>query len=177
MRNRIGWFGVTMIFIGVVAMIATLFMIRANCCDRWKVKSYEAVELPNPPSIALNCSNSDLMGAVDNLFNVKHFVARTGKRMANMTSSSCLFRIVFLDKDATGEDLVILYAHELAHLKFFRTDDTYISFKAFQMLYESGNNVLRNVAERYAYEVVTQGVSKGTEYDCGYYILEYLKGV
>lgn len=172
--KRIGWFGKTMIVIGIIAVIMFALIIRATCFNRWEVKTYEQVTLQNSESMALNCTQSELITMVDNLFDTPHFVARTGKRMQNLPSSSCLFRIVFIPKDASGEDLVLLYAHELSHIKFFSTSETYVSFKTFQTLYESDNAILRNVAERYAYKVVTLGHEKGTKADCGYYILNYL---
>ena len=125
--------------------------------------------------MALNCTQRELKGLVDNLFDTPHFVVKMGKKTQNWATSSCMFRVVFISQDLQDEDLVLMYAHELAHIKFFNVNETYISFKTFETLYESENEILKNIAERYAHKVVTLGNEKGTKSDCGYYILRYLK--
>ena len=171
------WKTVVIITLLVLIVLNCTLIFRIKFSHNWKPKSYERIELEQPTDIAKNVRKSDLKRLVDKLVNIPHLYTEKGKRMQNWGYSQIMFRRVVINSDLEGEDYVITYTHELMHLKYWCENETYTSFKTFVTLYKSGNVILRNVAERYAYDVVTNGSFIGTEYDCGYYIMEYLKGV
>lgn len=171
------WKTIVIIVLSVLLVISTSLISWIKLSHNWKPKPYERIELEQPADIAKNVRKSDVKHLVDKLVNTPHFYTEKGKRMQNWGYSQIMFRRVVINSYLEGEDYVITYTHELVHLKYWCENETYTSFKTFVALYESGNEILRNVAERYAYSVITLGEFDGTEYDCGYYILEYLKGV
>lgn len=87
-----------------------------------------------------------------------------------------MWRVIEIDKNLDIHTYIITYAHELCHIRYQVGNETYTAYMTFVRLYESGNSELRYHALVYAQDVIGGGYS-GTAYDCGYYILEYLKGV
>ena len=63
--------------------------------------------------------------------------------------------------------------HELVHLSYFTANERFTCFKAFQILYESGNNYFKNIALAYANNDF-KGITS-LEYSCAGYIEDYLK--
>lgn len=168
------WKTVVIIVLASLLALSTTLVCWIKLSHNWKPKPYERIELEQPTDIAKNVPKSDLKHLVDKLVNTPHFYAEKGKRMQNWGYSQILFRRVVVNSTLDGGDYVVTYTHELTHLKYWCENETFVSYKTFVALYESGNEILRNVAERYAYDVVTLGGFEGTEYDIGFYILRYL---
>lgn len=109
-------------------------------------------------------------------FDTVHWVTESDYFSDNQyAKSSPLFRHVVLKNCATLDGTMIkAYAHELAHIKYQTTNDSYATYQAIITLYESNDEILKHVAIDYANDVLTGGYY-GTDYDCGYYLLEYFK--
>lgn len=86
-----------------------------------------------------------------------------------------LTRVVVMDKDISGWEALETLTHELLHIKLWMKDENCIEFLTFKILYESANPLLNLKAKEIAYMQCTEGCRIGTEYDCSYYIAEYLK--
>lgn len=108
---------------------------------------------------------------IKRLYNTPHFYKE--KELKQAGRSIIFIRKVEINKNLSLNDYIITYAHELTHIKYVTVNETFVSYKAFKTLYESGNEELRYHSMVYASEVLS-GIWAGTDYDCGYYILKYL---
>lgn len=84
-------------------------------------------------------------------------------------------KVIQIDSRITSNTLVQTLVHEMNHIRYYSANETYIEISTFEDLYESNNNILIQCAERMIYEQCELQVYKNTEYDIGYYILEYLR--
>lgn len=140
--------------------------------NNYKPKPYEYTQLYNP-QVNITLDKSSARKLISKVVKTPHFYKE--KQIDDYGRSIILYRKVEINTDLSIEDYVITYTHELTHLKYCTLNETWVSYKTFKTLYESGNAELRYIALNYANEVL-RGNWQGTEYDCGYYILKYLKG-
>lgn len=78
---------------------------------------------------------------------------------------------VFLNETQSNNNLVWTYTHEIMHKKLFSLNERFVEFETFKTLYESGIKYFQDVALWRA-SIMRKG---DKEYDCTWYILEYLK--
>lgn len=136
----------------------------------YKPKPYEYTQLYNAQvNITLNKSSAKKL--ISKIVKTPHTYKE--KQIDGYGRSVILYRKVEINTNLPIEDYVITYTHELTHLKYCTLNETWVSYKTFKTLYESGNAELRYVALNYANEVLAGGY-EGTDYDCGWYILKYL---
>lgn len=136
----------------------------------YKPKPYEYTQLYNP-QVNIKLDKSSARKLIKKLVKTPHFYKE--KEIDGYGRSVILFRKVEINTNLNIEDYVVTYTHELTHLKYCTLNETWVSYKTFKILYESGNVELRYIALNYANEVI-QGNWQGTDYDCGYYMLKYL---
>lgn len=74
------------------------------------------------------------------------------------------------------EYYVVTLAHELTHLKYKAYNETFTEYKSLTWLYETNIRAFQ-IASLNRAKTIIRGDYAGTEYDCGYYLLEYFKGV
>lgn len=108
-------------------------------------------------------------------YNIPHFYVE--KELDAVTAGRALYipPIVFIDDGLVGVGYITTYVHELMHIKYQTKNERFVTFQTFKTMYESGDETLRGCAMDLAYMVVCGGYEK--EYDCGYYILEYLEKI
>ena len=94
---------------------------------------------------------------------------------ANFFCGISWFNIVTLDNDLTGWDMLYVLTHELCHIKYYTADETFTEYMTFVELYESENEFMHNRGDWIIREQVYYKRKINTEYDCAYYIIEYLK--
>lgn len=144
------------------------------CFNRLEVKEYERVSL-DIPAMEYTLTKDEAKKLIKDIYRTPHFYKEVGKFPDRRDAESVVFiRLVKVEKDLSLENYVMAYAHELTHLKFMYGDETMTVFKTFVMLYESGNAELQHIALKDAQDIINGGY-KGTDYDCSYYIIEYLK--
>lgn len=141
----------------------------------WKVKEYTRVDL-QVPTMEYNLTKAQAKELVKDLYDTPHFFTEKELQGATLGQSYILWRVAEINFGLDVEDFTITYAHELTHIKYQVQNETYITFMTFKVLYESGNAVLQNMALRHA-RVILGGGYNGTAYDCGYYILDYLRDI
>ena len=108
------------------------------------------------------------------LFNVKHSYTETNDLPETDSANSVIARKeVNIRPDLPLIEYIVSYTHELVHIKYEYYDETITAYQTFVDLYESGNEELKNISLVYAQSIM-DGCYKGSEYDCGYYILQYL---
>ena len=89
-------------------------------------------------------------------------------QISGMTS---LYNRVQIIEQGSWQTMWVL-THELVHVKYQSKNETWTNFKAWVLLYESGDDVLINVAKWQLYEQLTKRQAKG--YDITWYCYEYL---
>lgn len=136
----------------------------------YKPKPYEYTQLYNP-QVNITLDKSSAKKIINKLVKTPHIYKE--KSFDGYGRSIILFRKVEINTNLSIEDYIVTYTHELTHIKYCTENETWVSYKTFKTLYESGNAELRYIALNYANEVL-RGEWKGTGYDCGYYILKYL---
>lgn len=77
---------------------------------------------------------------------------------------------VFLNETQGNNDIVWTFTHEVLHKKLYSANERFVEFETFKVLYESGNQYFQDVALWRA-SIMWKG---DKEYDCTWYILEYL---
>lgn len=113
---------------------------------------------------------------VDNLFpNCKYILRCKDLGYGICGVSYIMLKLVYMDTNLSLESYAITLTHELVHINYFTVNERFTTFKAFQILYESGNEYLKNVALAYADSDIKGHMPY--EYSCGGYIEDYLKEV
>lgn len=138
-----------------------------------EVIAYKPVNLRfNPINYSFN--KEQVKQIIANLFNVEHTYIETNDLPETDSANSVIGRKeVKIRPDLPLIEFTVSYAHELVHIKYELYDETNTAYRTFVDLYESGNDELKNISLVYAQSIM-DGCYKGTEYDCGYYILQYL---
>lgn len=164
---------IIILLMGVVSL--TLFQVYYIFNhNNLEVKPYEKVNL-NTPKMEYTLTKSEIKKLVADLYDTPHiYIERDNFKDERLGHSSIILRTTEIKKGLDLAEYATTYAHELAHVKYQVVDETFTEFKAFVTLYESGNAELQNMALRHIQATIYGGYD-GTEYDCGYYVIEYLK--
>ena len=157
------------------ALVYTLaVMVYAYGFNKLDPQRYTRINL-NVPTIRYTITKEEAKEFVKKLYNTPHFYIETDQLpTTRYAECSVILRTVKIKKNLNIVDYVTSYAHELTHLKYLYADETLTTFKAFVVLYESGNEEIRNMALRDAQSII-YGAFKGTDYDCGHHIIQYLQ--
>ena len=139
-----------------------------------EVKPYEKTRLvvtPTPQTLTKETAKE----LVSDLYNTPHIYFEKDLKDGISGLAIPYLRLVFVDENLISlHYFITTYAHELTHVKYQVVNETFTAYKTFTTLYESGNAELKYHAMVYANDVLRGAYRRG-EYDCGYYILEYLK--
>ena len=141
--------------------------------DRMTPVEYEHVQLYYDNSFYVPDSRKECEKLVRKYYKIPHLCLNVKLDALTDGRAVCLPPMVFVDKRLSNANFITTYVHELLHIKHQTLDETYVSFMTFKTMYESGNETLRGCAMRLASQTVA-GAYPG-DYDCGYYILKYLK--
>lgn len=121
-------------------------------------------------------SNKEIKRDLDRLFGTSFYIYVEKDNMGHLQGQiHLLIRLIKVQSGLSKTQYCYTLAHELTHLVHCSLNETYTEFMAFKTLYESGNDWFKEVAKMRADNTI-RGHSK-TVYDCGYYMIEYLKGV
>ena len=87
--------------------------------------------------------------------------------------TNLVLRIITMDNSIDTYTYIFNFAHEYLHLKFITGSERFVNFETFKLLYNSGNEDFKNIALKYANDDMRGYIDK--DYQCWYYIKEYLK--
>lgn len=164
-------FVVLLELITIVVLLSRIYYVFAY--NDLEVKAYEPVQLQYQ-QMNYTITKAEAKQLISDLFNVEHEYMETNDiAETEFANSNIARKEVKIRPDLDLVEYVISYTHELVHIKYELYDETNTAYKTFVELYESGNEELQNISLVYA-QSVFDGCYKGTEYDCGYYILQYL---
>ena len=109
--------------------------------------------------------------AVEKLFgNPKYIYKEQGGR----SHSVAFFRYVVIEEDCPIDWYIMALTHELVHITEFVGCERYAEYRTFVKLYKSDNEQLRQVAGEVGNFAYFKNFPQ--EYQCWYYIYNYLKG-
>ena len=168
-----------LLFIIISSLLLGVIIVTQNihvyAMTDMKVMNYDRFHV-QVEEIEYSLTKKEAKQLVKDLYNTPHIYIETSNiNEYSYANSFIMARVVRIKPNLSILDYVFSYAHELTHIKYQTADETYTMFKTFTTLYESGNEELQNIALRYAQNII-EGGYLDTEYDCGYYILEYFKG-
>lgn len=157
--------------IAIVVLVSRFYFVFAY--NDLEVKSYNPVNLQFE-YMNYTITKADAKQLISDLLDVEHTYIETNDiSTTDFANSSITRKEVKIRPDLPLKEYVISYTHELVHIKYELYDETNTAYKTFVELYESGHKELKNISLVYAQSIM-DGCYKGTEYDCGYYILQYL---
>ena len=82
---------------------------------------------------------------------------------------------VMVLKNLNNMEYVETLTHEIIHLKYCTSNETFTNFMTFKYLYESDNQYLKFASREMAMNILYDDYSSAKQYDCGYYIIKYLE--
>lgn len=164
-----GWI-ISLLVVMIAGVVGNIvYIIKSH--DDFKPKAYyctitiEEVEL---------LEKWEYKGLITELFDTPHiYVEGNLKKQSLDGYARPLIRLVKIEADLCNYSYAYTLAHELVHVKYQTGNETWTSYKSFIILYESGSSALRHIALLYAQDQLG-GLYEGTEYDCSYYIADYL---
>lgn len=156
------------VFLGIETLVyKTHKMLKYVPCD--DKTGFEI--LIDEEAVAINWTNEECKQQVERLFgNPKYIYSEW-----NLDRSFCSvnIRYVGINNSLTGVYYIQDLTHELIHLTEWVGNERYTQYRTFVRLYESNVPELHESGIRFA---LTEYYSdNGGEYDCWYYINEYLK--
>ena len=129
-----------------------------------------------PSKSVVDISREDAIMLVDELFDIRYTLRWDDLKSKGLLGTSMVvLNIVTLDNTLSGWEIISTLTHELCHIKYYSSNETFIEYISFVELYESGIDILENRAEWLIYEQCVIKIRANTEYDCSWYIIEYLK--
>lgn len=177
MRTKIRAVQNALIVMLLLALVFTIFQVwHIQFSHSLEIKPYttQIIAIQDKPQLTL--TKQTARTTIANLFNTPHIYREKDLPAQENGRSKIMWRIVEIDKNLDVHTYIVTYTHELCHVRYQVGNETYTAYMTFVRLYESNNAELQYHALIYAQDVIS-GDYSGTEYDCGYYILEYLKGV
>ena len=176
MRTKIRAVQNALIVMLLLALVFTIFQVwHIQFSHSLEIKPYttQIIAIQDKPQLTL--TKQTARTTIANLFNTPHIYREKDLPAQENGRSKIMWRIVEIDKNLDVHTYIVTYTHELCHVRYQVGNETYTAYMTFVRLYESNNAELQYHALVYAQDVIS-GDYSGTEYDCGYYILEYLKG-
>lgn len=177
MRTKIRAVQNALIVMLSLALALTIFQVwHIQLSNSLNIKPYttQIIAIQDKPQLTL--TKQTARTTIAKLFNTPHIYREKDLPPQENGRSKIMWRIVEIDKNLDVHTYIVTYTHELCHVRYQVGNETYTAYMTFVRLYKSNNAELQYHALVYAQDVIS-GDYSGTEYDCGYYILEYLKGV
>ena len=176
MRTKIRAVQNALIVMLLLALVLTSFQVwHIQFSNSLEIKPYttQIIEIQDKSQQTLTKQTAHI--TIAKLFNTPHLYLERNLPLNQNGRSRILWRVIEINKNIDIHTYIITYAHELCHVRYQVGNETYTAYMTFVRLYESDNHELCYHALLYANDVIS-GCYDGTQYDCGYYILDYLKG-
>lgn len=157
------------ILLWVLSGLVVFDMVHIYTAHRLEIKEYKPIEIRY--QFNKDFTKEEVRKSVVGLFDTPHFYFEKDIEADGM--ALLLVGTIIINPEVSKEMYGYVLAHELTHLKYRVGNESWVSFKAFTTLYESGDEILQNSALYYADKVMSGWF--GEDYDIGYYILEYLE--
>ena len=163
---------IVLIIIALLLNIYIWFFIPNH--NKLKLMPHTQATFDNTFKTVYDLSMKDAIKIVDDFMDVHYsleIVEDNGKFLGRNLCCTTYIQIV----EQSGWETLWTLTHELVHYKYQSSNETFTNFKTWQLLYESGINILVSRAKYEAYCQCTLGYFKNTQYDITWYIVEYLE--
>lgn len=164
-------------WVWVLLVLATALVFE-NCyifaANRWEVKEYtnQTLIVPECPQIP---PKTEIYKLVRKEFNSWCLYFECKELGGTADGRACpQINAVFIEKGLDELNYTMLLAHEISHCKLKTVYECKTEYYAIITLVESNNKYLHYIGMWWA-DYIVSGGKAGTEYDCGYYLLEYFK--
>ena len=170
-KKRVSWQDWVMVLL--IALIGVLVL------NYWYSNIFRALEYKptmdkieaNSPSVEM--CREEIIIEVNNLTQTEYqIIWELGVDYYSKTTSIPFDYRVFLNAELGENKLVWYYTHEILHKKLYSGNERFVQFETFKVLYESGIEYFKRVA---LYEA-SQMKYGFKDYDCTYYVVQYLDG-
>ena len=169
--NKIIWILVTLIAI-------TWVIIGSLCVNTNKQKQLTVLPYKHKSYVfdVFECdmSKCEIKNKLDDVYDIRYEYAEQPYLGENIDGIATPNKIIVRD-DLDTEQYIIVLSHELTHLKYNTNNETFTEYTSLVTLYESGENAFKVAALNKARFIVAGGY-KGSDLDCGYYLLNYFGG-
>lgn len=170
--NRI----LTIIFIlslcSVVYSFSVVIALKVRFCNYKYIEEAPDFNLVKYEQFDAQYSKTEAKAELDKIFKAKLFFYTENENNKYYGRTYAVFRVIAMNKNISINDFIFYYAHELVHLTEFTENDIYANFKAFKVLYESGNETFKKVAMNNLYRDMN-GVDT-EQYTYWHYAKQYL---
>lgn len=131
---------------------------------------YEHFTIPQE-HIETELSKAEIRTMLDSLYNIKYTYREIEER-EQLEWGYTHDGVIEIVNYISPIDYVHVLAHEMTHIKYGTSNETFTEFKTITTLYESNNILFQKVALNRAKFIISGGLAHD-ERDCGYYLLEY----
>ena len=121
----------------------------------------------------LHLSKKEITSRIRKEINPVLFIETENHRFNGTTRgiTNMYWRVILIDERCEGYEYCFVKTHEYVHAKYFYTDERLTQFTTFKILYESKDEYLYSTSLYY----LNHYLSYPPQYDCSYYIVEYLR--
>lgn len=129
----------------------------------------------NDPYV-LSLSNLEYKNRINKLLNVYDYKELSKDLSWIHKNGFCAmpFKTIIIDDDLTGVNYAITLTHEILHYKYYSTNERYIEFMTFRVLFESNDPYLRKAGILHGYERLTDKDKDKDKDWCADLIIDYL---
>lgn len=173
---------IVILLLSLVLVWTAIFMVK---CNTKKPPSLAVIEYTHRDcrleKVECNLNKTEIKLILDAFYDVKYdyeekdYLGHKYESAVLGTASIKPNKIVVMN-NLTNETYCVVLAHELTHIKYKTSDETFTEYKSIVLLYETKIPMFQKSALNRARRIVS-GHFKGTEYDCGYYLLNYFGGI
>ena len=136
-----------------------------------EVIPYEHLTLPTKP-IECNLTKQEIKSLLDKFYRIRY----TYGEFDSLSDDGYVNgNHIVIKSSLTKEEYLFALAHEITHIKYETSNETFVEYTTIIELYESGNELFKQVALNKT-RMILSGSAMGTDYDCGAYLLTYFEG-
>lgn len=165
-----------LVFMLILSLIGLFIVIRMQ--NRLKpeylpVKQYQHRYIPLE-KIECDLTKKEAKQIVDSLYNVKYDYKEVNIIDDNGSAGYTNNRQVLVLNSLNVEDYIVVLSHELVHIKYNTFNETFVEYTSIVTMYESDIDIIQKISLNRA-RLIIAGCYANTDYDCGYYLLEYFE--
>ena len=164
-----------MIFILIILLILVPNILIINFWRTEKPIQTQKLENFKPTVMSLDITQEEAINIVNKHFNYPYILIKTDLDSSTSGKAIPVLNIIFLEKDLSGWETLSTLTHEICHLKYYTVNETYTEYMTFVELFESKNKFMNLRANYMIHRHCVFKKYVDINYDCSYYILEYLK--
>lgn len=130
----------------------SLFLLYIEESNKLEYKATNITEIAYNINRPENVDKDTIKVGVDKLFgNNNYRLTECDLEYPKRGHADILTRKVQVDKDLSLEHFAFALTHELVHINYFTKSERFCNLRAWELLYNSGNNYFKNIALMFAH--------------------------